>query len=83
MTWIEHPTMPGRPVEVPDSAVPHYRSAGWVVVNPPAKPVAPALMPVDGVEQTPPVEGQTTQAPVEDAGTESPKRRRTSPKEDS
>lgn len=38
MTWIEHPTMPGRLVEVSELSVPHHRAAGWQVVEAPVKP---------------------------------------------
>jgi hypothetical protein len=79
MTWIEHPDLPGRRVEVPDIAVPHYRASGWQVTEAPPKP--PKLPRGDEPQPAP---ARTPAAGVADDKTEpeSPKPRRRTTKED-
>lgn len=85
MTWIEHPTMPGRVIEVSELSVPHYRAAGWRVVEVPTKPKKPSedgeTSPSEDAsakpEEVPAAEGEPKNDP------EPPKsRRRTPSKED-
>lgn len=85
MTWIEHPTMPGRVIEVPELSVPHHRAAGWQVVEAPAKPRKQSKgdekSPDDGIS----AEAEEAPSDASEAKTESepPKsRRRTPSKED-
>lgn len=76
--WIEHPDLPGQPVEVPELAVPHYRAAGWVVTEPSAKPKKLR----EPVEETAAPEVESSEESADEAApAESPKRRRTSTKE--
>jgi hypothetical protein len=82
-TWIEHPDLPGRRVEVPDISVPHYRASGWRVTEaPPKVPKLPREGEPAGAQQAP----ATTIPAPEPAGdkteTESPKPRRRTTKED-
>jgi hypothetical protein len=83
-TWIEHPDLPGQPVEVPDIAVPHYRASGWQVTEAPPKP--PKLPREDKPADTQPAPAKTPPAPGPEAAedkteTESPKPRRRTSKE--
>lgn len=39
---MRHPDLPGQEIEVPDSAVPHHRAAGWQVVDPALSPPSEA-----------------------------------------
>ncbi|BBA99278.1 hypothetical protein RVR_5825 [Actinacidiphila reveromycinica] len=55
--YITHPDLPGRVVEVPDSAVPHYRATGWELTS---KPVPVPKLPAN------PAEAAT--APISDTG---------------
>lgn len=72
---MEHPDLPGQPIEVNDAAVVHYGIAGWVVTDPPPPPPRMTL----------PVPGTTTDDAPADAGVsasepDAPRRRR-APKE--
>lgn len=78
-TWIEHPDLPGRRVEVPDISVPHYRASGWRVTEAPPKP--PKLPRGDEVQPTP-AKTPAPEVAADKTEPESPKPRRRTTKED-
>jgi len=85
MTWIEHPDLPGRKVEVADLSVPHYRAAGWQVVEAPAKPKKPSKDDERAPDEGASAAAEEAPSDASEAKTESepPKsRRRTHSKED-
>jgi hypothetical protein len=80
MTYLQHPSLPGRIINVADAAVGHYANAGWV----PAEGEPPPTCPACG--QTWPAYTETERQPGEEApadagasaseGTSTPRRRR-------
>ncbi|MFE6362976.1 hypothetical protein ACFVP3_23630 [Streptomyces sp. NPDC057806] len=68
---MRHPDLPGQPISVPASAVPHHRASGWETVD--DTPSAPAT------EPTPPTaaaELHGEEPPAEETFDPKPARRR-------
>ena len=76
---MRHPDL-DRQIEVPESAVPHHRAAGWVFDDTEAKPKCPTCGQPWPTEDPPRDATEQTNAPAESgaSSSEPPRRRNTS-----
>ena len=76
--YIAHPELPGRTVEVPEAAVPHYRGIGWETAP---KPEPVPKLPATPAETAGEASAAEATAAAPDPDPDAPKRRRSTAKE--